>query len=71
MCVAYAIVEQEEEMTDSTAVDIAVADEGQESLEAHVEPDMLDQEQAFPTEEEIQEAEEQYQLKQKTVCIYG
>ena len=50
-------------MADSEGANVlARADpEQQESLEAFVEPDMLDQEQTFPTEEELRDAEDSYQ----------
>jgi pre-rRNA-processing protein TSR1 len=60
---------QEEDMREAEGMVLATADpEKQQDLVAYVEPDMLDQEQTFPTEEELQQADEAFHAAQKKVC---
>lgn len=60
----------EEEMGDAEGVVLAQADpERQEDLIAAVEPDMLDQEQTFPTEDELREADGAFHAARNTVRV--
>jgi pre-rRNA-processing protein TSR1 len=60
----------EDEMGEAETAVLAQADPArQEDLVAAVEPDMLDQEQTFPTEDELRAADEAFHAQRRTVRV--